>query len=68
MFKNYDVVQLEIRVVQLLYFYFGVMKLFSVFFGCSKYVELLLILKVLVENGYNLDCVSFLVVYEDVEM
>ncbi|EPY81720.1 guanine nucleotide exchange factor p532 isoform 1-like protein [Camelus ferus] len=58
----------EIRAVQLSYLYLGAMKSLSALLGCSKYAELLLIPKVLAENGHNSDCASSPVVHEDVEM
>ncbi|KAL4700556.1 hypothetical protein H8959_014560, partial [Pygathrix nigripes] len=66
--KNHDVAQSEIRAVQLSYLYLGAMKSLSALLGCSKYAELLLIPKVLAENGHNSDCASSPVVHEDVEM
>lgn len=66
--RNHDVVQSEIRAVQLSYLYLGAMKSLSVLLSCSKYAELLLIPKVLAENGHNSDCASSPVVHEDVEM
>uniref|UniRef100_A0A2K5YQC7 HECT-type E3 ubiquitin transferase n=1 Tax=Mandrillus leucophaeus TaxID=9568 RepID=A0A2K5YQC7_MANLE len=68
MSKNHDVAQSEIRAVQLSYLYLGAMKSLSALLGCSKYAELLLIPKVLAENGHNSDCASSPVVHEDVEM
>ncbi|EMP26120.1 Putative E3 ubiquitin-protein ligase HERC1 [Chelonia mydas] len=66
--RNHDVVQSEIRAVQLSYLYLGAMKSLSALLSCSKYAELLLIPKVLAENGHNSDCASSPVVHEDVEM
>ncbi|XP_036697174.1 probable E3 ubiquitin-protein ligase HERC1 isoform X1 [Balaenoptera musculus] len=66
--KNHDIAQSEIRAVQLSYLYLGAMKSLSALLGCSKYAELLLIPKVLAENGHNSDCASSPVVHEDVEM
>lgn len=66
--RNHDIVQSEIRAVQLSYLYLGAMKSLSVLLSCSKYAELLLIPKVLAENGHNSDCASSPVVHEDVEM
>ncbi|XP_036123353.1 probable E3 ubiquitin-protein ligase HERC1 isoform X14 [Molossus molossus] len=66
--KNHDIPQSEIRAVQLSYLYLGAMKSLSALLGCSKYAELLLIPKVLAENGHNSDCASSPVVHEDVEM
>ncbi|XP_055453781.1 probable E3 ubiquitin-protein ligase HERC1 isoform X7 [Psammomys obesus] len=66
--KTHDVAQSEIRAVQLSYLYLGAMKSLSALLGCSKYAELLLIPKVLAENGHNSDCASSPVVHEDVEM
>uniref|UniRef100_A0A8D0TJ20 HECT-type E3 ubiquitin transferase n=1 Tax=Sus scrofa TaxID=9823 RepID=A0A8D0TJ20_PIG len=66
--KNHDIAQSEIRAVQLSYIYLGAMKSLSALLGCSKYAELLLIPKVLAENGHNSDCASSPVVHEDVEM
>uniref|UniRef100_A0A4W2GK09 HECT and RLD domain containing E3 ubiquitin protein ligase family member 1 n=1 Tax=Bos indicus x Bos taurus TaxID=30522 RepID=A0A4W2GK09_BOBOX len=68
MSKNHDIAQSEIRAVQLSYLYLGAMKSLSALLGCSKYAELLLIPKVLAENGHNSDCASSPVVHEDVEM
>lgn len=68
MSKNHDIPQTEIRAVQLSYLYLGAMKSLSALLGCSKYAELLLIPKVLAENGHNSDCASSPVVHEDVEM
>uniref|UniRef100_A0A2R8ZY50 HECT-type E3 ubiquitin transferase n=1 Tax=Pan paniscus TaxID=9597 RepID=A0A2R8ZY50_PANPA len=68
MSKNHDVAQSEIRAVQLSYLYLSAMKSLSALLGCSKYAELLLIPKVLAENGHNSDCASSPVVHEDVEM
>lgn len=66
--KNHDVVQSEIRAVQLSYLYLGAMKSLSTLLSCSKYAELLLIPKVLAESGHNSDCASSPIVHEDVEM
>ncbi|ERE75739.1 putative E3 ubiquitin-protein ligase HERC1-like protein [Cricetulus griseus] len=66
--KTHDIAQSEIRAVQLSYLYLGAMKSLSALLGCSKYAELLLIPKVLAENGHNSDCASSPVVHEDVEM
>uniref|UniRef100_A0A452S9S6 HECT-type E3 ubiquitin transferase n=1 Tax=Ursus americanus TaxID=9643 RepID=A0A452S9S6_URSAM len=66
--RNHDIAQSEIRAVQLSYLYLGAMKSLSALLGCSKYAELLLIPKVLAENGHNSDCASSPVVHEDVEM
>nr|XP_033775643.1 probable E3 ubiquitin-protein ligase HERC1 isoform X2 [Geotrypetes seraphini] len=66
--RNHDIIQSEIRAVQLSYLYLGAMKSLSVLLSCSKYAELLLIPKVLAENGHNSDCASSPVVHEDVEM
>ncbi|KAJ7425197.1 hypothetical protein WISP_24460 [Willisornis vidua] len=66
--RSHDIVQSEIRAVQLSYLYLGAMKSLSVLLSCSKYAELLLIPKVLAENGHNSDCASSPVVHEDVEM
>ncbi|ELW71312.1 putative E3 ubiquitin-protein ligase HERC1 [Tupaia chinensis] len=66
--KNHDIAQSEMRAVQLSYLYLGAMKSLSALLGCSKYAELLLIPKVLAENGHNSDCASSPVVHEDVEM
>ncbi|KAM5242070.1 putative E3 ubiquitin-protein ligase HERC1 isoform 18-T27 [Hipposideros larvatus] len=68
MSKNHDIAQSEIRAVQLSYLYLGAMKSLSALLGCSKYAELLLIPKVLAENGHNSDCASSPVVHEDVEL
>lgn len=68
MSKIHDIPQTEIRAVQLSYLYLGAMKSLSALLGCSKYAELLLIPKVLAENGHNSDCASSPVVHEDVEM
>ncbi|XP_043933675.1 probable E3 ubiquitin-protein ligase HERC1 isoform X2 [Protopterus annectens] len=67
-FRGCDVVQSEIRAVQLSYLYLGAMKSLSVLLSCSKYAELLLIPKVLTENGHNSDCGGSPVIQEDVEM
>ncbi|XP_025019967.1 probable E3 ubiquitin-protein ligase HERC1 isoform X1 [Python bivittatus] len=66
--KNYEAAQSEIRAVQLSYLYLGAMKSLSTLLSCSKYAELLLIPKVLAENGHNSDCASSPVVHEEVEM
>ncbi|XP_060031692.1 probable E3 ubiquitin-protein ligase HERC1 [Erinaceus europaeus] len=66
--KNHDIAQSEVRAVQLSYLYLGATKSLSALLGCSKYAELLLIPKVLAENGHNSDCASSPVVHEDVEM
>uniref|UniRef100_A0A8D2LRJ6 HECT-type E3 ubiquitin transferase n=1 Tax=Varanus komodoensis TaxID=61221 RepID=A0A8D2LRJ6_VARKO len=66
--KNHDIVQSEIRAVQLSYLYLGAMKSLSTLLSCSKYTELLLIPKVLADSGHNSDCASSPVVHEDVEM
>ncbi|KAJ7398001.1 hypothetical protein BTVI_128929 [Pitangus sulphuratus] len=66
--RSHDIVQSEIRAVQLSYLYLGAMKSLSVLLSCSKYAELLLIPKVLAENGHNSDCAGSPVVHEDVEM
>ncbi|XP_005987770.1 probable E3 ubiquitin-protein ligase HERC1 isoform X3 [Latimeria chalumnae] len=66
--RSQDVVQSEIRAVQLSYLYLGAMKSLSALLSCSKYAELLLIPKALSENGHNSDCASSPVVQEDVEM
>ncbi|MGH0117414.1 UNVERIFIED_CONTAM: hypothetical protein FKN15_034601 [Acipenser sinensis] len=66
--RTHDLVQSEIRVVQLSYLYLGAMKALSALLSCSKYAELLLIPKVLPENGHNSDCASSPVIQEEVEM
>ncbi|RMB94614.1 hypothetical protein DUI87_29429 [Hirundo rustica rustica] len=66
--RSHDIVQSEIRAVQLSYLYLGAMKSLSVLLSCSKYAELLLIPKVLAENGHNSDCAGSPVVHEDVEL
>lgn len=68
MSKNHDIAQTETRAVQLSYLYLGAMKSLSALLGCSKYAELLLIPKVLAENGHNSDCASSPVVQEDVDL
>ncbi|KAG8576379.1 hypothetical protein GDO81_009838 [Engystomops pustulosus] len=66
--RSHDVAQSEIRAVQLSYINLGAMKSLGALLSCSKYAELLLIPKVLAENGHNSDCASSPVVHEDVEM
>ncbi|XP_053573264.1 probable E3 ubiquitin-protein ligase HERC1 isoform X5 [Bombina bombina] len=66
--RGHDVAQSEIRAVQLSYINLGAMKSLGVLLSCSKYAELLLIPKVLAENGHNSDCASSPAVHEDVEM
>lgn len=66
--RSHDVAQSEIRAVQLSYINLGAMKSLGTLLSCSKYAELLLIPKVLAENGHNSDCASSPVVHEDVEM
>ncbi|XP_055518701.1 probable E3 ubiquitin-protein ligase HERC1 isoform X3 [Leucoraja erinacea] len=66
--RNHDLVQSEIRAVQLSYLYLGAMKTLSALLSCSKYAELLLIPKVLTENGHNSDCAGSPVIQDDVEM
>lgn len=66
--RSHDISQTEIRAVQLSYINLGAMKSLGVLLSCSKYAELLLIPKVLAENGHNSDCASSPVVHEDVEM
>ncbi|XP_058850990.1 probable E3 ubiquitin-protein ligase HERC1 isoform X1 [Acipenser ruthenus] len=66
--RTHDLVQSEIRAVQLSYLYLGAMKSLSALLSCSKYAELLLIPKVLPENGHNSDCASSPVIQEEVEM
>ncbi|XP_072409417.1 probable E3 ubiquitin-protein ligase HERC1 isoform X1 [Chiloscyllium punctatum] len=66
--RNHDLVQSEIRAVQLSYLCLGAMKTLSVLLSCSKYAELLLIPKVLTENGHNSDCAGSPVIQDDVEM
>ncbi|KAG8440199.1 hypothetical protein GDO86_006116 [Hymenochirus boettgeri] len=66
--RSHDFSQSEIRAVQLSYINLGAMKSLAVLLSCSKYAELLLIPKVLAENGHNSDCASSPVVHEDVEM
>lgn len=66
--KNHDIAQTETRAVQLSYLYLGAMKSLSALLGCSKYAELLLIPKVLAENGHNSDCASSPIVQEDVDL
>ena len=48
----------EVHAVQLSYLYLGAMKTLSVLLSCSKYAELLLIPKVMPDNGHNADCGS----------
>ncbi|XP_017947880.1 probable E3 ubiquitin-protein ligase HERC1 isoform X7 [Xenopus tropicalis] len=66
--RSHDVAQSEIRAVQLSYINLGAMKSLGTLLSCSKYAELLLIPKVLADNGHNSDCASSPVVHEDVEM
>ncbi|XP_038640315.1 probable E3 ubiquitin-protein ligase HERC1 isoform X8 [Scyliorhinus canicula] len=66
--RNHDLVQSEIRAVQLSYLCLGAMKALSALLSCSKYAELLLIPKVLTENGHNSDCAGSPVIQDDVEM
>ncbi|KAG8144816.1 hypothetical protein E2320_013235 [Naja naja] len=66
--KNYEAAQSETWAVQLSYLYLGAMKSLSTLLSCSKYAELLLIPKVLAENGHNSDCASSPIVHEEVEM
>lgn len=66
--RTHDLVQSEIRAVQLSYLCLGAMKSLSALLSCSKYAELLLIPKVLPENGHNSDCASSPVIQEEVEM
>ncbi|XP_041034512.1 probable E3 ubiquitin-protein ligase HERC1 isoform X1 [Carcharodon carcharias] len=66
--RNHDLVQSEIRAVQLSYLCLGAMKTLSALLSCSKYAELLLIPKVLTENGHNSDCAGSPVIQDDVEM
>ncbi|XP_069046831.1 probable E3 ubiquitin-protein ligase HERC1 isoform X3 [Lepisosteus oculatus] len=66
--RTHDLVQSEIRAVQLSYLYLGAMKSLSALLSCSKYAELLLIPKVLTENGHNSDCAGSPVFQEEVEM
>ncbi|XP_042200055.1 probable E3 ubiquitin-protein ligase HERC1 [Callorhinchus milii] len=67
-FKNHDLVQSEIRAVQLSYLYLGAMKTISALLSCSKYAELLLIPKGFAENSHNSDCAGPPVLQEDVEL
>lgn len=66
--RSHDIAQSEIRAVQLSYINLGAMKSLGVLLSCSKYAELLLIPKVMAENGHNSDCASSPVVHEDVEV
>lgn len=66
--RSHDVAQSEIRAVQLSYLYLGAMKSLSVLLSCSKYAELLLIPKVVAENGHNSDCAGSPAVAEDAEL
>uniref|UniRef100_A0A8C4TJ25 HECT-type E3 ubiquitin transferase n=1 Tax=Erpetoichthys calabaricus TaxID=27687 RepID=A0A8C4TJ25_ERPCA len=66
--RAHDVIQSEIRAIQLSYLYLGAMKSLSALLSCSKYAELLLIPKVLTENGHNSDCASSPVIQEEAEM
>ncbi|XP_063305478.1 probable E3 ubiquitin-protein ligase HERC1 isoform X3 [Pelobates fuscus] len=66
--RAHDVAQSEIRAVQISYINLGAMKSLGALLSCSKYAELLLIPKVLAENGHNSDCASSPVVHEDVEV
>ncbi|XP_041442593.1 probable E3 ubiquitin-protein ligase HERC1 isoform X2 [Xenopus laevis] len=66
--RSHDVAQSEIRAVQLSYINLGAMKSLGTLLSCSKYAELLLIPKVLADNGHNSDCASSPVVHEDVEI
>ncbi|XP_078055944.1 putative E3 ubiquitin-protein ligase HERC1 [Mustelus asterias] len=66
--RNHDLVQSEIRAVQLSYLCLGAMKTLSALLSCSKYAELLLIPKVLTENSHNSDCAGSPVIQDDVEM
>ncbi|MEE6525011.1 hypothetical protein FKM82_024776, partial [Ascaphus truei] len=66
--RGHDVAQSEVRAVQLSYINLGAMKSLGTLLSCSKYAELLLIPKVLAENGHNSDCASSPVVHEDVEV
>ncbi|XP_048472974.1 probable E3 ubiquitin-protein ligase HERC1 [Rhincodon typus] len=66
--RNHDLIQSEIRAVQLSYLCLGAMKTLSVLLSCSKYAELLLIPKVLTESGHNSDCAGSPVIQDDVEM
>lgn len=66
--RSHDIGQSEVRAVQLSYINLGAMKSLGVLLSCSKYAELLLIPKVMAENGHNSDCATSPVVHEDVEM
>ncbi|XP_069758992.1 probable E3 ubiquitin-protein ligase HERC1 isoform X8 [Narcine bancroftii] len=66
--RNHDLVQSELRAVQLSYLYLGAMKTLSALLSYSKYAELLLVPKVLTEEGHNSDCAGSPVIQDDAEM